>query len=110
MTENRLTWLGDSLIDGALPAFVTLRHESGTVRTLSLHDVLAVASNIETHGLKRIVTALEHGFARGELADDDATLWARERARVIALMESRGVEGNSRGEGIQDGKTHERCH
>ncbi|QBQ97899.1 hypothetical protein [Paraburkholderia pallida] len=89
--RNQLKWLGDSLIGSDLPALVTLQRADGAMQAIPLRDALAVAVEIDTYGLKRIVTALEYGFACGELAGDDMSLWARDRIRVLAILESRSV-------------------
>jgi hypothetical protein len=83
---NQLKWLGDSLIGGDLPAFVTLQCADGAVRALALPDALAAADEIDTYGLKRIVTALEYGLDCNALSEADQAAWQSHRVRVLALL------------------------
>ncbi|CAR53278.1 hypothetical protein BCAL2965D [Burkholderia cenocepacia J2315] len=61
----------------------------GRIVSLSLRDTLACADRVDTLGLVRIVSALEHKSANGSLLVDDLAAWRADRERVIALLSAR---------------------
>ncbi|WP_175949713.1 hypothetical protein [Burkholderia vietnamiensis] len=82
-------WLGDSLLAAPLPVAIQVGSRDGRIVSLSLRDTLACADRIDTSGLIRIVSALEHKRASSALLADDLAAWRADRERVIALLSAR---------------------
>ncbi|QET29529.1 hypothetical protein [Burkholderia multivorans] len=87
--RHDLQWLGDSLLADQLPVAIQVSSRDGRIVSLSLRDTLACANRIDTSGLIRIVSALEHKSASGAILADDLAAWRADRERVIALLSAR---------------------
>ncbi|PRG20935.1 hypothetical protein [Burkholderia multivorans] len=107
--RHDLQWLGDSLLADQLPVAIQVSSRDGRIVSLSLRDTLACADRIDTSGLIRIVSALEHKRASSALLADDLAAWRAARNRVIALVSARAARVSLHSNHDEDYQLEERA-